>query len=335
VPANGGKPQALLKLNPAKYEHAHLWPQFLPDGSHFVFFVLSDSVTSTGVYVGSVDSPNYTMLFQSETNAVYSPPAAPDSGKHGYLVYIRERSLMGVGFNASHLKLAGEPIVLQEDVGAVQSLALAPVSISGNAILVYQSVSPASRQLSWVDRGGKPLAAVAEGGGWGPPRISPDGTRAVAAKLGKDQKNADLWLVDQAGNAAQFTSGPAHKGSPIWSPDGSRIVYFSNVEGNYDIVVSPSNAGSKVETLLQSAQAKYPTDWSRDGKFLLFGVLTEGTKSDVWAMYVSDRRTAGPVQAAPENRPGKSARKIGSEGRAMNEPTAMIPRLERRRRIVS
>jgi len=294
VSANGGKPQPVQKLNPAKYEHAHLWPQFLPDGNHFVFFVLSDSPAATGVYTGSLDSPNYTMVFQSETNAVYSSPAATDSGKHGFLLYIRNRSLMGVGFNASKLQLAGEPITLGEDVGAVQSLSLAPISISQNAVLVYQSVSPATRRLTWMDRGGKPLTAVSEGGSWGPPRISPDGHRAIAAKLGKDQKNADLWLVDQDGNVAQFTSGAAHKGSPIWSPDGSRIAYFSNSEGNYDIVVSPANAGAKVEPLLKSAQAKYPTDWSHDGKFVLFGVLSEGTRSDVWAMSMADRH-AGPI----------------------------------------
>jgi Tol biopolymer transport system component len=293
VSANGGKPQPLQKLNAAKYEHAHLWPQFLPDGNHFVFFVLSDSQAATGVYTGSLDSPNYTMLFQSETNAVYSPPVS-ELGQHGYLLYIRERSLVGVGFNASRLKLAGEPFDLADEVGAIQSLSLAPISISANAILVYQSVGPASRQLSWVDRSGKPLVPVSEGGSWGPPRISPDGTRAIVAKLGKNQKNADLWMVDQSGNVTPFTGGPAHKGSPIWSPDGARIAYFSNADGNYDIVVSPSNNGSRVEPLLKSAEAKYPTDWSRDGKYLLFGVLAEGTRSDVWAMSVADRN-AGPL----------------------------------------
>lgn len=294
VSASGGTPQPLTGLNIARYEHAHLWPQFLPDGSHFVFFVLSDSQAATGVYTGSLDSGKYTLLFPSETNAVYSAPAGADSSKHGHLLYIRDRSLMTVGFDAGHLKLSAEPRVLKDDVGAVQSLSLAPLSTSETGTLVYQSVGPASRQLSWVDRSGKPLAPGTEGGSWGPPRISPDGTRAIAAKLGKDQKNADLWLIDQAGNIALFATGPAHKGSPVWSPDGSRIAYYCEMNGEYDLVVSASNPGSKAETLLQTAEPKSPTDWSRDGKFLFFGVATEGTRSDVWAISMTDRH-AGPI----------------------------------------
>ena len=56
-----------------------------------------------GVYTGSLDSPNATMLFPSDTNAVYSPPAPGESGKHGYLLFIRDRSLMAVGFGGLHV----------------------------------------------------------------------------------------------------------------------------------------------------------------------------------------------------------------------------------------
>jgi Tol biopolymer transport system component len=294
VPAAGGKPQPVFKLNAEKFEHAHLWPQFLPDGKHFVFFVLSDSAAATGVYVGALDSPDYRLLFSSETNAVYSSAGSADSAENGYLLYIRNRSLIGQGFNLGRLELHGEPITLQDDVGQVQSLSLAPISVSENAVLVYQSVGAATRQLSWLDRSGRTIVPVTTVGDWGPPRIAPDGTRAVVAKLGPEKKNADLWIVDQAGNATQFTSGPSHKGSPVWSPDGSRIAYFSNLEGSYDIFLSPVNNGAKVDLLYKSAQAKYPTDWSRDGKYLLFGILTQGSASDVWALSMADRR-AGPI----------------------------------------
>ena len=199
---------------------------------------------------------------------------------------------MGVGFDAGHLKVVGEPIVLQEDVGAVESLSLAPVSVSDTAMLVYQSVGPASRRLSWTDRTGNTLASVSEGGNWGPVRISPEGTRAIVERKTQDRKHTQLWLVDRGGHITQFTNGPSGKGSPVWSPDGSRIACYSEMDGNYDLVSSSAEPGSKMEALLSNPLPKFPTDWSRDGKYLLFGLLTEGTKSDIWAMSMADRRTA-------------------------------------------
>jgi Tol biopolymer transport system component len=294
VSANGGNPSAVQPLNAARFERAHIWPQFLPDGNHFVFFVLSDSPGAMGVYAGSLDSPDATMLFPSDTNAVYSPPAPGDSGKNGYLLFIRDRSLMAVGFDAGHLKPLAEPTVVQKDVGAVESLSLAPVSVSDMAMLVYQSVGPASRQLCWMDRTGKALAPASEGGNWGLPRISPEGTRAVVGRKTQDGKHSELWLVDRGGRIAQFTNGPSYKGSPVWSPDGSHIAYYSEMDGNYDLVSSPADAGFKMDTLFSNPLPKSPTDWSHDGKYLLFGATTEATKSDIWALSMGDWR-AGPV----------------------------------------
>ncbi|HUB83929.1 MAG TPA: protein kinase [Bryobacteraceae bacterium] len=294
VSASGGQPRQVQQLNTARFERAHIWPQFLPDGRHFIFFVLSDSPSARGVYTGSLDSADYAMLFPSETNAVYSPPAPTDPRKHGYLLYIRNRSLVEVGFDASRLRVLTDPNLLADDVGAVASLSLAPISISNTAVLVYQSVSPASRQLLWVDRNGKTLAPVTEGGKWGALRIAPDGSRAIAARASEDQKSSDLWIVDRSGNVSQFTGGPGLKGSPVWSPDGSRIAYYSMVGDNFDLVTSPAANGSQADLLLKSADAKYPSDWSRDGRYLLFGVITEGTKSDIWGMTLADRH-AGPI----------------------------------------
>ena len=102
-------------------------------------------------------------------------------------------------------------------------------------------------------------------------------------------------MVDADGTASQFTSGPDHKGTPVWSPDGSRIAYFANdQQGNYELMVSPANNGSRAEVLFKTADAEYPTDWSHDGKYLLFGVLTQGSRSDVWGMAMADRQ-AGPI----------------------------------------
>ncbi|MGA3017239.1 MAG: hypothetical protein ABSF62_08980, partial [Bryobacteraceae bacterium] len=290
VPAGGGTPQPVLKLNAARFERAHLWPQFLPDGKHFVFFVLTDLEETTGVYTGELGSPEYNQLFRSPTNAVYSAGDGPDS-KQGYLLSIRDRSLIGQAFNSSKLTVEGGPITLAEDVGAVRSLSLAPISVSNNGILVYQSLGQPTRQLVWMDRTGRTVGTASEGGQWGPPRISPDGTRAVAGKPGPEGGNADLWILEPGGKAMQFTDTPAHEGSPVWSPDGSRIAYVSNPDGHYDLYTK-TVSGGKTESLFKSPYPKYPADWSRDGKYLLMTTLSPGTHSDIWCLALNEHQAA-------------------------------------------
>jgi eukaryotic-like serine/threonine-protein kinase len=291
VAASGGKPQTVIKLDESKLERADLWPQFLPDGKHFVFYQQTDLAETSGVYVGSMDQPEYHRLFTSQTNAVYSE-ASPDMPKTGYLLYINERNLMAQQFNAGSLEISQDPITLGNDIGALRSLSLAPISVSTTGVLVYQGVGQPTRQMVWMDRGGKQLAVAGTPGTWGPPRVSPDGHRAVAAKTGTDGKTAHLWLLDVSGAAQQITDGPMHEGSPVWSPDGSRIAHFGKQGDANDIFVRAAQAGSKAELLLKGADKKFPSDWSHDGKYIAFSVEGAGTRLDLWGFSMGDRRAA-------------------------------------------
>ena len=288
VAASGGKPQQVLKLDESKFERADLWPQFLPDGKHFVFYLQTDLTETSGVYLGSIDPPEYHRLFTSQTNAVYSA-ATP---KTGHLLYINERNLMAQQFDASRLETVQDPITLANDIGAVRSLALAPISVSTTGVLVYQGVGQPTRQMVWMDRSGKQLAVAGTPGTWGPPRISPDGGRAVVAKTGTDGSTAHLWLLDSSGAAQQMTDGPMHEGSPVWSPDGLRIAHFGKQGDAYDIFVRAAQAGSKAELLLKSAGQKFPTDWSHDGKYITYSLEGAGTRLDIWGFSLGDRHAA-------------------------------------------
>ena len=291
VAASGGKPQQVLKLDESKLERADLWPQFLPDGKHFVFYQQTDLTETSGVYVGSMDQPEYRRLFTSQTNAVYSAPA-PDAPKTGYLLYINERNLMAQQFNAGRLETVQDAIILGNDIGAVRSMALAPISVSTTGVLVYQGVGQPTRQMVWMDRSGRQLAVAGTPGTWGPPRISPDGNRAVVAKNGTNGSIAHLWMLDLSGAAEQITDGPMHEGSPIWSPEGSRIAYFGKQGEAYDIFVRAAQVGSKPELLVKSADKKFPSDWSHDGKYITYSLEGAGTRLDIWGLSVGDRRVA-------------------------------------------
>ena len=288
---SGGKPQQVLALNESKSERADLWPQFLPDGKHFVFYQQTDLAETSGVYAGSLEQAEYRRLFTSQTNAVYSA-VSPDSPKSGYLLYINERILMAQQFNAGRLETADDPIALANDIGAVRSLALAPISVSTTGVLVYESVGQSTRQMVWMDRAGRQIATAGEPGAWGPPRISPDGRRAVVAKTGADGMTAHLWLLDANGGAQQISDGPMHEGSPVWSPDGSRIAYFGKQGDSYDIFARAAQAGAKGELLLKSSDKKFPSDWSHDGRNIIFSMEGAGTRLDVWGLSLADRHPA-------------------------------------------
>lgn len=293
VAATGGIPQPVLTPDAARAEVAALWPELLPGGRRFLFFLLTGKTDTTGVYVGSLNGGGKsTLLFASETNAVYSAGA----GGKGYLLYIQNRNLTARSFDPSSLALEGDPATLVEDVGAAASLSLAPVSVSSNGTLVYQPVGRPTRQVVWLDRAGKPAGLAGQPGDWGPPRISPDGKRAVAARMGPDGQKAALWILEAGGGATPLGDAPAHQGSPVWSPDGTRIAFFDNRAGSYDLYVRPANSSGHAELLFKSGSPKYPTDWSRDGRYILFGVLSESTRSDIWALSVADRRAFAIAQ---------------------------------------
>jgi Tol biopolymer transport system component len=296
VAAKGGTPQPVLRPDSARFEQAYLWPQFLPDGGHFVFFALTGRPDTTGVYAGTLGRPEHHLLFPSDTNAVYSALGGDSSGR-GYLLFVRERHLTAQAFRAERLQVEGDPLTLPDNVGAVQSLSLAPVSVSNNAVLAYRSVGPVTRQMVWMHRSGAQLEVAGEPGEYGPPRISPDGLRAAVAKLEADGRTADIWILGAGGSATQFTlNHGAAAGSPVWSPDGSRLAFWSNHDGQNNLYQKPLSArpAAGPELLWKSSTPKYPTDWSRDGRYLFFNLSGQGTRSDVWGLKLGDRR-AGPI----------------------------------------
>lgn len=291
VPAGGGTPRGITKLDTARKETSHRWPWFLPDGRHFLFTVRALLSEDHAIYVGSLDSTEHKLLLPLSSNAVYVPP--------GYLLFMRERSLVAQRFDARRLQLVGEAFPVAEDVSFSANFSLGTFSASGNGVLAYThgQGSEENQQVKWYDRSGKPAGdSVVNGSG---PSLSPDG-KTVAFQDSSSGGNITVWLLDIARKVKRrFSFVKPLSFATVWSPDGKQIVFGTWVSPgvNGGIYVKPSD-GSSPERLLYEG-AVWPMSWSRDGRHLLIRNVGRDGLPQLWAMPMQSDIKPFPVVQAP------------------------------------
>jgi eukaryotic-like serine/threonine-protein kinase len=277
VSDRGGDRVAVTRLDAG--QGAHYFPQFLPDGRRFLYWAVSGREPN-GVFVGQLDHKETHRLLDADFAAVYA--------SQGYLLFMRQGALLAQRFDPSLLTLAGAPFPVAEQV-AYSTERLSPaVSTSAAGAIAYRTGAALGprKQLTWFDRSGRELADL--GGPFDStqldPSLSPDGHQ-VALFRGVSG-NIDVWLIDLArGVPTRFTFDSADDVSPIWSPDGRRIVFSSNRKGVQDLYVKPAAGTSGGEALLlQSAQLKGATDWSPDGHYLLYQSVDPKRGYDILAL---------------------------------------------------
>jgi tRNA A-37 threonylcarbamoyl transferase component Bud32 len=291
VSATGGDVTPVTTPDYSRQEAAHASPFFLPDGRHFLCYIHSGRKETRGIYIGSLEQPMKQRLLGADSNALYAAP--------GYLVFMREGMLLAQPFDVQQLKLAGEPFLIAERVGRDPNLAHGSFSISDNGVLVYDSsLNRQSKQLVWVDRHGNRIRSLGVVGGYGQPCLSPDEKRVAVDSLNDETDTNDIWLYDvAAGGGSRFTVDPASDLSPMWSPDGSRIIWRSNREGTYDLYWKATSGAGPEERLLKSAKTAIPTGWSQDGRFLIYYEIDPKTKRDLWVLPLFGDRKALPLSS--------------------------------------
>ncbi len=300
VPATGGTPIAVTKLDEARHESTHRWPYFLPDGRHFLYYIrlgTASFAAESGVYIGSLDSSEPKLLVRSQANGLYVPP--------GYMLFWREGSLMVQPFDAKGLKPTGEALPIAEAVQFAAGANYAVFSASQNGVLVYQSGGQVGSQLVWFDSQGKQTGSVGGPASRVTPQLSPDGRRVAECLVDAQTGNADIWLEDLArgGAPTRFTFDPAFDWYPVWSPDGHRVVFSSSRKGFFDLFVKDSSGAGNEELQLESKIDKRATDWSRDGHFIAFGAHAPTGKTgwDIWILPLSGDRKPFPFLETPFN----------------------------------
>ena len=294
VPAAGGASVPLTTLDHSRGETFHGYPSLLPDGRHFLYS-RSSGPGGLNVYLGSLDAKpeaqsTKVVLAGVGPSVVYAP--SPED--NGYLLFVRPANfqsgllsgtLMAQPFNARKLELAGEavPVPVAEQVESF--------SVSATGVLVYQTTASfvvREANLNWYDRKGVVPGMAAEPAPYGNSVLSPDGTQLAYARLsdGGPGRN-DIWLhVFASGVSNQFTFGPGTD-FPVWSPDGSQIVFSRNsgTGGESGLYRKAANGAGDETLLLKWPRLIRPTSWSRDG-FLLFDSASDDPKKgeEVWAL---------------------------------------------------
>jgi Tol biopolymer transport system component len=285
VAATGGA--ATTVTRPAAGEGSHRFPQFLPDGHRFIFFVGRSSPEAQGVYVGSLDSPDMRRLVAADTAAVYVP---------GYLLLMRDGVLRAAPFDVARGTLSGDPIPIAQTVAWDSVAGRGAFSVSATDLLAYRTGTTARRQLVWMDRTGATTGTLGPPDEHGPlfPELSPDGGRVALSRA--VQGNVDIWLIDTArGAPSRFTFDLGFDSLPLWAPDGSRILFRSSRNGPSDLFEKPASGARDEQLVFASAQNKLPVDWSRDGRVLLYASEDAKTGVDLWALPLMGARTPYPV----------------------------------------
>ena len=280
VAAVGGEPEQLTTPDAEQGEVDHRWPEFLPGGAAVLFTIAADSIDDSAIAVLSLDTGEQKVLVRGGSSPRYSPS--------GHLLYAVQGNLWAVGFDASRLETVGDSVPVQEGVLS-KPAGVANFAVSDNGSLVYLpgTAGPEdARTVAWVNRSGQEEPLALPERDYFTLSLSPDGSRA-AFGLDDGSGNTDIWVSELSrGTLTRLTTNDAFDGNPLWSPDGQRVVFRSDRNGQPELFWQAADGSGPTESLMttdEPAGEIYPYGWTPDGSKILVHARfpSTGTGTDV------------------------------------------------------
>ena len=295
ISAAGGTPVQVTAPDKSLLEDSNRWPVFLPDGVHYLYSAihLSGRRELSSVYLGSLGSNEKRLVTKSGANAAYVAP---------YLLFYRDQTLFGQLFDAGKFEPTGEAIPILTNIQYWPRISEAVFGATSTGLLVGQKAGDSgASQLLWLDRKGQQIGTVLNPGIYGNIGLSPNGKVVASDTTDSASQNTDIWTYDLENQSAKrLTFDPAIDSTPIWSPDGSRMVFGSNRGVNFDLYLKDTNGAQEEKPIPQEGSDRFPTDWSRDGKYILYE-----RGADLWFVTVPEFHPAQFLKASSTLKGGR------------------------------
>jgi serine/threonine protein kinase len=282
ISASGGTPTQITTPDKSLTEDSHRWPVFLPDGIHYLYSAihLSGRRDLSSVYEGSLNSNEKQLVTKSSANVAYVAP---------YLLFFRDQTLFAQHFDIKKFELTGEPAPLLTDVQYSPRISRAVFAASSTNLLVAQKTGDTgASQFLWFNRKGQEIGTALPPGIYGNMMLSPDDKSVALDLTDPSSQNTDIWIFNlETQSAKHLTYDPAIDSLPIWSPDGNRIIFTSNRGVTFDLYLKDTNGAQEEKHILQEGPDRFPWDWSRDGKYVLYQ-----RDPDLWSLSMPELQPA-------------------------------------------
>lgn len=302
VNSGGGQPAAITTVGAGGYSHR--WPIFLPDSNHFLFVEQSQDPKEEGLYVSALDEPKkMRRVVGTHGSAAFAPP--------NDLLYVRDGVLVRQHFDLSKLVVEGDPQSIADGMVFFVDRAYVPVTASANGVTAYRRHATLNMRIGWFDRSGNRISSVWNPGEFEGMSLSPDGAHIAFGHFDPEEGLNHIFVCGSVdGVPRRFTFSKGNQYSPVWSYDGTRIVYSDDHSGVETLTMKLASGGDERPLTPQPDSSQYAQHWSPDGKTLLYRSESAQTGLDIQMLpiggkpspYIASNADESQPQFSPDNR---------------------------------
>ena len=309
VAASGGLPQPAVTLDAAAEETHHLYPSFLPDGRHFVFYVAGKR---RGLYVGGLGSSERSFLFDPDPSLPPGAAATPAVySESGHLLYVRDRVLMARPFNAGSRQVSGEAFKIADTVD-YNPPGQAAFAMASGVLVLRPRQHLALGALMWIDRSGEGASEIpASAAAFRQLSLTPD-ARSVAVERRDAQGVSSVWTIDLQAGATVRVPAEYWSGAPVWSRDGSVLAYSIAADSPPNIVLRDNRGAGAERRLTKSAAIQYPAGFTPDARTVLFRAFSSDTG---WDLFTVAADGSSPPQRLLQTPANETEMSLSPDGR--------------------